>query len=411
LRTSQRGSVEVNGRRYALPRQPTIAITIDGCDPRYLEDAFERRLMPRLVEVVDGQGSYRHAHAHMPTFTNVNNMSIVTGVPPAIHGISGNHYLGPDGQEVPLDDPELLRAGTIHAEMMRSGRRVLAVTAKDKLRRMLTTGGVPGSSAERATGAGLAAYDVPDLEKLVGRPAPGIYEWEISHYLFEIVIALTERVGPLDLIYLSTTDFVQHSAGPGDPLSDRFLERIDPLIGQLLDLGYLVGITADHGMNDKSRADGSPNVVFLEEALAASGFSGVRVVLPVTDPYVAHHAALGSLAWIWCRDAERDGLRQMFLGLPGIESVLSREEACVAFELPADRIGDLSIVADPATVLGKSARYHDLSVLHGPLRSHGGLAERAVPFIISQPLSPDFQWSDRQLMNSDLHHVLLNGVA
>ena len=101
--------VEANGRSYREPEAPTAVVCLDGCDPRYVDDALERRLMPRLEEMI-ADGAYALAGSQLPSFTNPNNLSIVTGAPPAVHGLPGNHYLAPDGTEVQLDDPQIGRA-------------------------------------------------------------------------------------------------------------------------------------------------------------------------------------------------------------------------------------------------------------------------------------------------------------
>src|SRR5229473_6425712 len=187
-------SLVVNGRTYGWPRQPTAVFTIDGGDPRYLDDALLRGLMPSLQGMLSGGGAYARGRGCMPSLTNPNNLSIVTGVPPSMHGVPGNHYLDPSGEEVQLTDPAFLRASTIHAELQRAGARVLMVTAKDKLRRLLGAGNVPSISAERAHEFGLPAFDVADVTQLVGRPNPGIYEWDLSHYAMEVGLAVHRRV-------------------------------------------------------------------------------------------------------------------------------------------------------------------------------------------------------------------------
>jgi phosphonoacetate hydrolase len=184
-------------------------------------------------------------------------------------------------------------------------------------------------------------------------------------------------------------------------------------VGRALDAGFVVGLVADHGMRAKSAADGTPNVRFLDEALRAAGVDGARTLCPITDPYVAHHAALGSLAWVHL--AEPDGAalnraRGALAALPGVEGVLDRAAAASAFDLPADRIGDLIVLADGETVLGRSRDAHDLSALHGALRSHGGLHERTVPLIVCAPVAPA-ALEGRDLHNRDLHDLLLNGLA
>jgi phosphonoacetate hydrolase len=401
----------INAREYRSPQQPTVAITLDGCDPRYLDDALARDLMPNLRAMLDNGGSYHLGRGNMPSFTNVNNMSIVTGGPPVVHGLPGNHYLAPSGEEVQLSDAKFLRAPSIHAELQKAGARVLLVTAKHKLRMMLAHGDVPATSAEKAHEWPLPQYGVDDILALVGRKNPGPYEWDMSHYAIEIGIAVSKKVGPLDLMYLSTTDFVQHAEGPGGEMSDRFLRRFDELLAELLDLGYSVGITADHGMNAKHNADGSPQVHYLEDVLEAAGVCDFHVVLPITDPYVVHHGALGSFAWVHCPPEHRARAYDALIQLDGVEEVFTREEAAVIYQHPTDRIGDFSVASDSRAALGKSASKHDLSVLHGPLRSHGGRHEQIVPLITSRPLTPKYQELARiGLSNSDLHDILLNGV-
>ena len=335
--------VEANGGRYRRPAQPTAVVCLDGVDPTYLEDAFGRGLVPRLGELAEA-GAYLDGRSQLPSFTNPNNLSIVTGGPPSLHGLPGNHYLDPDGNEVQLDRPEQLRAPSIHAAMAAAGVRVLAVTTKEKLRRLLSAGGVPCVSAERAEEQGLAALEssvraavsVPAMSgglspaesvaamsrglspvfvsELVGRPKPDIFDWDASHYALELGLALGTRLG-IELLYVSLTDAVQHAAAPGSELSDRYLVRLDELVGDYLDAGWTLGLVADHGMNAKTRADGSPNVRFLGELLDRAGVAGARVVLPITDPYVVHHAALGSACWVHLPEDELDAARAVLEGV------------------------------------------------------------------------------------------------
>src|ERR1700730_13485512 len=167
-------SVVVNDRTYRLPTQPTVVITIDGGDPRYLDDALARGLMPSLAGMIATGGAYARGRGCMPSLTNPNTLSIVTGVLPSRHGVPGNHYLDPSGEEVQLTDPAFLRAQSIHAALHAAGARVLMVTAKDKLRRLLGSENVPSISAERAHELSLPAFDIADVREIVGRPNPGI---------------------------------------------------------------------------------------------------------------------------------------------------------------------------------------------------------------------------------------------
>jgi phosphonoacetate hydrolase len=398
--------IEANGREYHAPRQPTVVITIDGGDPAYLDDARARGLMPRLVGMLACGGAYHRGRAQMPTLTNPNNMSIVTGLPPSGHGIPGNHCLV-DGRSEPVQlvEPEFLRADTILAAFQRAGGVVLSITAKDKLRRLLGAGGVPSISAERAASLSLPEFDMPDIAAAVQRLVPDIYDWDLSMYALDMGL-IAHRRRPIDVLYVSLTDYVQHKSAPGTPLADQFFIHLDRALGAYQDAGFVVGLTADHGMNSKNR------IHFLEDVLNQAGFERFEVVLPITDPYVVHHGALGSFAWLYFQSvSDVEPARALLAGLPGIEEVYDRDEATIIYEHPRDRIGDLAVSADARTVFGHSAARHDLSLVSTGLRSHGGRHEQVVPIIVSKPLRPAYAARHaRGVANADLFDLLLNGL-
>ena len=395
-----------NGRAYHAPRDPVLAICADGWDPAYVDDVLARGVMPRLAAVLADAGTLIVGSAQVPTFTNPNNIAIVTGVSAARNGIAGNQFRASDGTQVQVTDPSFLTAETIHAAAQAAGIPSLCVTAKDKLRRLLASGGVPAFSAETAHEQALD--DGTALVDLVG-PNPGIYDWELSVYTLDLALTLAGRLGSR-LVYASLTDYVQHSVGPGEQLADTFFAAVDERIGRALDAGWVVGLAADHGMNAKSDADGNANVRYLSDTLEAAGIASAEVVLPITDPYVTHHASLGSLAWVHVDDpADRGRAAAALAALVGVEGVLTREAAAAAFELPGDRIGDLVVLADASTVLGRREAEHDLSALEGRLRSHGGLHERRVPLVVSRPLAGRVEGGG-EARNRDLHDLLLNQI-
>jgi phosphonoacetate hydrolase len=411
--------IELSGRSYEVPRQKTVVFCVDGCAPSYLDLALSDGLMPRLARALEQGGVYARGLGQMPSFTNPNNVSIVTGVPPAVHGISGNFYFDKTtGAEVPMNDPRFLRTKTLFEAMEQAGVRTLCITAKDKLRALLGAvkdgGRAPISlSAERAHEQSIPEARVSSIPEVVGRKNPSIYDWDISHYAMEMGLALHDRVGAT-LLYISLTDYVQHKEAPRGPMADRFYARFDTLLGAYLDAGFRCGLTADHGMNDKTREDGSPNVRFLEDALGEAGISSFRVILPITDPYVVHHGALGSYATVYFEPEDTARVFAALRALPGVELVLSREEAAARFALPPDRIGDAIVTADRGTVLGKSAAYHDLSAVRRGLRSHGGLHEREVPIIVCHPLREEARaraLGALTLTNADIFDLVLNGIA
>ncbi|MAF67225.1 MAG: phosphonoacetate hydrolase [Planctomycetes bacterium] len=405
-----RESFETNGRRYAPPARPVVVVCIDGCADEYVDRAMALGRIPAMQRMaVEGyRGLCRGA---LPAFTNTNNASIVTGVAPAVHGISGNFFLDPDtGEEVMMNDPAYLRSGTLLADAARARRRVAVVTSKDKLRRILSheLEGV-AFSAEKAAEATVEENGIGDVEELVGRPAPGIYSAEASTFVLAAGAALIER-GLADFLYLSLTDYIQHKHAPDDPVAVDFYADLDAEIGQMLELGAVIGITADHGMNAKQAGDGSPNVIFLEDRLAAEFGDGVRVILPITDPYVMHHGALGSYAVVHLDDPSREAaVYERLTAIEGITEVYGRRRAAALLELPGDRIGDLVVLSARDVVLGRRAEGHDLSEVASGLRSHGGRYEEMVPLFVSHPLSEAGEGLARgDLRNFDVFDLTVN---
>jgi phosphonoacetate hydrolase len=382
---------------------------VDGCEPSYLDEAIAAGAMPYLASL-RAIGTYRIADCVMPSFTNPNNLSIVTGVPPAAHGICGNYFFDPDaGVEVMMNDPKYLRADTILAALAAAGARVAVVTAKDKLRRLLGHGlrGICFSS-EKADEATLAEHGIDDVLRLVGRPVPPVYSADLSEFVFAAGAALMDGVRP-DVMYLSTTDYVQHKHAPGTPAANAFYRMMDGYLRRLAGAGATLALTADHGMNAKTDATGAPQIVYLQDHLDAwLGAGTARVILPITDPYVVHHGALGSFATIYLPPGARaDEICARLLRVPGIEVALDREGACARFELPADRVGDVVVISRRDVVVGTSASRHDLSGLDAPLRSHGGLSEQRVPFVLSRPARVP---ADASLRNYDIFDVVLNAT-
>ncbi len=439
----------VNQRRYQPPPRPIVVLCLDGSADEYLDAALARGRMPHLQRLAV-QGYRGLARGAMPSFTNVNNASIVTGVPPRLHGISGNYFYDTaTGQEVMMNSAKYLRADTLFPAAALAGRNVAVITAKEKLLDIFAAGLFAvapsgGQASPRANGPGSLVEDLPHktatispprgiafssekadqarrethgiagVEKIVGRPTPPIYSAEASLYVLWAGVALLEQARA-DFFYLSTTDFMQHKFAPTTPESVEFYAAIDAQLGRLLELGAIVGLTADHGMNAKQKPDGSPNVIHLESELAKKYGKGFRVILPITDPYVAHHAALGSFAVVHLppnTTARRKFNILHFLNhLPGVTEVYGRN-AAEKLDLPQDRLGDVVVIAGRDVVLGRTPEDHDLKALAGGLRSHGGRYEEMVPLVISEPLKP--QYASRAAAdprNFDVFDFVLNGVA
>jgi phosphonoacetate hydrolase len=401
--------VTINGRTYRRMNDPLVVVCVDGCQYEYITDAVAAGAAPFLGRLLAGAGTCFIADCVMPSFTNPNNLSIVTGVPPSVHGICGNYFFDPEtGEEVMMNDPRHLRVGTILAAFSAAGAKVAVITAKDKLRKLLghRMKGICFSS-EKADQVTLAENGIENVLARVGMPLPSVYSAALSEFVFVAGVKLMENERP-DLMYLSTTDYIQHKAAPGTPVANDFYAMIDRNLARLDELGATIVLTADHGMNAKHGDDGQPNVIYLQDTIDAwLGESVARVILPITDPYVVHHGALGSFALVYLSDpvAQRR-VAERIAALPGIESVLTRAEAAVRFELPSDRIGDLVVVSRLDTVIGTSRNRHDLSGLDVPLRSHGGTSEQKVPLLVNRRVRQ--QPESRRWRNFDAFDLGLN---
>ncbi len=398
----------VNGRDYQPPAKPTVVICLDGCSDDYLTTSVARGRMPNVARmaVTGYRGLVRAA---LPTFTNVNNACIVTGVPPSVTGISGNFFLDPESdEEVMMNSARYLRCETILAAAARSGRKVAMVTAKEKLRDLLS-GGLQGIafSAERASEQIRGLPGLGHLAEEVQVSSPEIYSADASLFVLRAGVALLES-RQADFLYLSLTDYVQHQYPPAAPESLDFYEAIDRQMGRLLELDAVVGATADHGMNAKMRADGQPNVIYMESELRERFGRGVTVICPITDPYVVHHGALGSAVTIYLAEGVSEQRVSQWLGRRrGVAEVWTRAEAATELELPPDRIGDLTVFSDRQVVMGRTPEYHDLNQLRRGLRSHGGRFEEMVPLLLSEPGSRAGTTKDPR--NFDIFSYLCKG--
>jgi len=407
----------VNDRHYELPTRAVVGICLDGSADEYFDAALARGLMPNLQRI--SVSGYRGlARGQMPSFTNVNNTSIVTGVPPRVHGVGGNYFYDvAAGQEVMMNSAQFLRAQTIFPAAQLAGRKVAVVTAKDKLRDIFAAGlmelGGIAFSSECAGQARKATHGIENVEALVGR-TPDIYSGDASIYVLRAGVKLI-AAGRADFLYLSTTDFMQHKFAPETREALEFYAALDQQLGELLTRGALVGLTADHGMNAKQKPDGTPNVIYLETTLVNEFGPGFRVILPITDPHLVHHGALGSFAQVHVPNSGKLAVNRIieFLRrLPGVTEVLDQATAARLMELPPDRMGDLVVCSGRDVVLGRTPEWHDLSLIEEGLRSHGGRYEEMVPFVLSAPLTPEYQAKARRdPRNFDLFDFLCNGTT
>ena len=387
---SKHSKVHVNGRTYSWPKSPVVVLCIDGSEPGYIEAAADAGVAPFFSKVLS-ECTNRLAESVIPSFTNPNNLSIATGAPPSVHGICGNFFLDPDsGKEVMMNEPRFLRAPTIFEAFQRAGAAIVTITAKDKLRRLLGHGLKIGErgicfSSELADRATLIENGIADVPEMVGLDVPDVYSAALSRFVLAAGVKIMQSRRP-ELMYLSTTDYIQHKHAIGAPAANDFYKMLDSYLGQLDTMGCTIVATADHGMNPKHDDTSAPNVIYLQTLLDEWLGAGVaRVILPITDPYIVHHGALGSYATIYLsKISNATNLSKRLSAIDGMELVLDRQSAAERFELPPDRLGDFILVSKKHHTIGTSLDRHDLSALTEPLRSHGGISEQRVPLIMNR---------------------------
>ena len=410
----------VNGTDYRWPGRPVVVVCIDGGDPAYIEHGVNAGIIPN-VERYMAEGFHTVAHGTMPSFTCPNNMSIVTGRPASVHGISGNFYLDRQtNRPVVMTGPELLRVRSVMSEFSRHGARVVSITAKDKLRRQLQKGmdlsnGSVSLSSQHADRCTMEENGIEDALDFVGRPLPDMYSADLSLFVLDAGLRLLEERRP-DILYLSLTDYIQHAFAPGHPEADRFHAEMDTRFGRFEALGATVALTADHGMNEKTNDDGTPCVVWLQDILDAEfGEGASTVICPITDAFVGHHGALGGFVRVYCREGlSRERVIDAIADVPGLERVLSREDVAREFDLPVGPEGDVAVLGDRDTVIGARETDHDLSGLKGQrLRTHGSLHEADVPIILSRPVGDEYarRAEDARLHSYQVFDYVLNGVV
>ncbi len=413
----------VNNRQYSLPDKPVVVVCIDGSEPDYdssdnggyIERAIAAGKMP-FTKWLFEYGTVTTAHSQIPSFTNPNNLSIITGSPPSVHGISGNFFYDRDAdEEIMMNHTRFLRAPTIMQGLYEAGAKVAVVTAKDKLRTLLGNGlkfdegRAICFSAERADEAGLTDNGIENVLDMVGLQLPEVYSGDLSEFVFAAGVKLVDQFKP-DVMYLSTTDYIQHKFAPGSDGANKFYGMMDSYWQQLHDRGVILALTADHGMKAKHDDDGNSNAIYLSDLLDDWIGTGThRVILPITDPYVLHHGALGGFATIYIDDANRiDEVTEKLKNTAGIDYVNDSDSACAELGLPRDRVGDIIVTCEGYTTLGTTPARHDLSQMKEPLRSHGGFTEQTVPFMVNSKLAEDL--SVRYLRNFDIFDVAINSV-
>ena len=335
----------------------TVVIMVDGLDPEYLESCST----PFLRQLAE-DGFMVEGNAMVPTVTNVNNVSLITGSYPQTHGITTNYWFNREtGSELYMESGEFIKNETMFQRAETQGARSLVVTAKDKLRRLLGNGATLTVSSEQP----------PEwVVQGVGTP-PEIYSLEVNQWVIDAGRYILGQEH-YDLVYLTTTDYAMHTYAPDHPESVKHLTLLDEAIGKLVDSlpQVQILITADHGMSSKSR------MIDLPGELARHGIRAQAVPI-IKDRYTVHHSNLGGCIYLYLEGGDQEPALSVLNNIEGIDEALPREEAARKFRLMSERIGDIVVLGSPEVVFGDPGEV----ALPPNLRSHGSLHEQRVPII------------------------------
>jgi phosphonoacetate hydrolase len=340
--------------------QRTVVVMFDGFGPDYFESTKLSTLRRWQKD-----GLYKRVKGVMPSVTNANNTSICCGAFPRVHGITGNSYFDTvTSREEYMETGDLLLAPTLFEYAAKRGISSALLSSKKKTISLLRKG----------TSLSMTAEEPPaEWVDRLGH-APPIYSREINYWLIRAAIYLLKNRPEFGCLYVHTTDYPMHTWAPSAKESQEHLKTIDDLLGEACiaapDAGFL--LTADHGMNHKRRC------YDLTKTLASMALP-IRISISAErDRYVKHHRGYGGTAWVYLKKAaDKDKVIAAVASLPGVESVLTREEAASRYSQYPSRIGDICVFGDKDTVFGELEQTS--TELEDTYRSHGSTSELEIP--------------------------------
>ncbi len=355
----------------AAARRKVLIILIDGFGPEYVE----RSDMPNLKRM-NREGTFKIGKAVIPSVTNVNNASLVTGSFPSEHGVTTNFYYDRDTKKsVEMESSDFLLRPTVFERFGRIGWKTALVTSKDKVRTLCGRGADLLVSAER-----------PEKEWIgIAGKQENMYTADVNYWTFRATRHALQSKG-VDLLYLSTTDYMMHTYAPEQEQSLAHLHTLDKMLGDIVsDHPKLeVLLTADHGMNAKNTAI-DPSLVLAAKSIRSEAIPIIR------DKHKVHHQDLGGSCYVYLeRQSDFQRAFDILQSTPGVEEVYGAKKAAEVFHLREDRIGDIFLLA------AKNVAFGNLTVVKedAKVRSHGSRHEDAVPILVynrkANPASLDY---------------------
>jgi phosphonoacetate hydrolase len=354
------GSMALTAGICAIPatRRKILIILMDGFGPEYLEKSD----MPNLKSL-GRKGGFKVGSSVIPSVTNVNNASVVTSCFPKDHGITTNYQYDRKTKKFSeMESSEFLLRPTIFETARKLGLRTALVTSKDKVRTLCARGADIAISAEKPEASWIGK---------IGKQE-NMYSAEVNYWSFRAARHILKKES-VDLMYLSTTDYMMHTYAPEEAPSLEHLNTIDKLLGDIVSdhPGLEIYLTADHGMNAKHEGL-NPAIILRDKSIRAEAVPIIR------DKHQVHHKNLGGACYVYLERAA-DQLKAMDIlrRTEGVEEIFDAKSAADQFHLHPDRIGDLFLLAKKEYAFGDLPSARETI----KIRSHGSRHEARVPLL------------------------------
>lgn len=268
---------------------PILFLAFDGVNRDLLYDMLRKGELPKLTDLLSGEGKhFPHAYfdenllSTMPSSTMAAWTTIVTGLPPAVHGVTGNEFFIREDNRlgapapVSFNDSEptiaiytddylnkLVPVPTMYEEMREHEPDILIWVALHQLyrgadRMLFTTRTVMAHALEEGIEKTIKTASNAALLK-TSPPDRSPFQMLDNDVVSKVTSALDEE-GPVPdvlTVYLSGTDLYAHIAeeGPDQARRAYLREVADPALGKLaaklrarnaLSDRWVV-LTSDHG--------------------------------------------------------------------------------------------------------------------------------------------------------------------
>jgi len=356
-----------------------VLVSIDGLAGFYLDDP--RAELPTLRRLAREGARASGMVCSFPTVTWPNHTTLVTGTPPAKHGVIGNNYFDrAAGKSVQLlvdpvfDKDQIVTSPTIYDVAHEAGLKTSGIVWPATRAAKTLDWTVPdmggGGWAKFATPSWLSELREADIpvdrhDYWVTQPTGGVQrDWLYTRMARQV---LTQHSPNVLMIHLVEVDHVEHKYGPRtvdaywavSQADDRLRDLVEAIAASPLGPKTTLFVCSDHGFYPIER-DIRPNVLLRQLALTAADKSAKPKAACVTQG--------GGCAIYVLDDARRDDL------VLQLAEQFRHTEGVAAVYLP----DDFAKIGQPSRAVNPNAADLWLSAAKGYSFSDSAAGEQAV---------------------------------